>query len=80
MACYLLHHRHSPADCGTAFASFKGGASPLRRMPTIASCLYGGHEIWWIADADSAEQALELLPLCVANRTTVIPIRKVRIP
>ena len=80
MACYLLHHRHEPADCGTAFTSFKGGASPLRRQPTIASCLYGGHEVWWLVDADSAEQALELLPDYIAQRSIVTPIRKVRIP
>jgi hypothetical protein len=80
MACFLLHHRHEPADCGIAFASFKGGASPLRRKSTIASCLYGGHEIWWLVDAASAEQALELLPHYIAERSIATPIRKVRIP
>ena len=80
MTCYLLHHRHAPADCGTAFASFKGDASPLRRKPTIASCLYGSHEVWWLVDADSAEQALELLPHYIAQRSIVTPIRNVRIP
>ena len=80
MACYLLHHRHAPADCGTAFTSFKGGTSPLRRRPTIASCLYGSHEIWWLVHATSPEQALELLPHYIAHRTKAIPIRKVQIP
>jgi len=80
VACFLLHHCHKPTECGTAFASFKGGASPLRHKPTIASCLYGGHEVWWLVDADSAMQALELLPPYVAHRTKPIPIRKVQIP
>jgi len=78
--CYLLHHRHAPADCGAAFASFKGDESPLRHKPTIASCLYGGHEIWWLVHADSPEEALELLPHYIGQRSTVTPIREVQIP
>jgi hypothetical protein len=80
MPQYLLHHRHAPAECGTAFASFKGETSPLRQNRAIASCHSGGHEIWWLIQADSPPQALALLPRYVAERTEVIPIRKVRIP
>jgi hypothetical protein len=46
VARYLLHHRHDPDECGVAFAAFKGHASPLRHVPTVASCLSGDHAIW----------------------------------
>ena len=80
MARYLLQHRHHPRECGVVFASFKGQASPLRHRPTLASCRSGGHGIWWTVDADSEEQALALLPLYVAERTTVSRVSEVEIP
>jgi hypothetical protein len=80
MTMFMLHHRHEPGKCGVAFAAFKGHASPLRHGATFASCAAGGHEIWWVVDADSPEQALELLPHYVAERSTAVPIRKVQIP
>jgi hypothetical protein len=80
VASFLLHHQHEPEKCGVAFAAFKGHQSPLRRAETFASCAAGGHEIWWVVDADSPEAALELLPHYVAQRATAVPIRKVQIP
>ena len=80
MACFLLHHRHDPEKCGVAFAAFKGHASPLRRAATFASCAAGGHEIWWVVEAESSEAALALLPHYVATRSTVVPVGCVRIP
>lgn len=80
MASFLLHHRHEPGKCGVAFAAFKGHHSPLRHAATFASCAAGGHEIWWVVEADAAEEALGLLPHYVAERCIVVPIRKVRIP
>ena len=80
MAAFLLHHRHEAEKCGVAFAAFKGHDSPLRHAATFASCGAGGHEIWWIVEAASAEAALGLLPHYVAQRCTAVPIRKVRIP
>jgi len=73
MACYLLHHRHEPGECGVVFASFKGHDSPLRRRATLASCRSGGHAIWWAVEADSEEDALRLLPFYVAERTSITP-------
>ena len=80
MPSFLLHHRHEPGKCGVAFAAFKGHSSPLRHSATFGSCADGGHEIWWVVDADSAEKALELLPPYVADRTTVVPVQEVQIP
>ena len=80
MPSFLLHHRHEPGKCGVAFAAFKGHSSPLRHAATFGSCADGGHEIWWVVEADSAEKALELLPTYVADRSAVIPIREVQIP
>jgi hypothetical protein len=80
MRRYLLHHRHGPSDCGTAFAAWKGFDSPLRHELALSSCLEGGHTIWWTVDANDRHSALELLPQYVAERTNVIEISEVAIP
>ena len=80
MACYLLHHRHDPRECGVVFASFKGHRSPLRHRPTLASCRTGGHAIWWTVEAESEQNALALLPFYVAERTTITRVSEVQIP
>ena len=80
MPRFMLHHRHEPGKCGVAFASFKGHASPLRHAATYSSCAAGGHEIWWLVEAATAQDALALLPHYVAQRTTAVPIGVVEIP
>jgi hypothetical protein len=80
MARYMLQHSHTQDECGTVFASFKGHQSPLRHQATLASCRTGGHEIWWTVDAASPEDALELLPAYVADRTAVTRVSEVQIP
>lgn len=80
MSRYLLQHRHEPHECGVVFAAFKGHSSPLRHNPTLGSCRSGGHAIWWTVDADTEEEALELLPYYVAERTTVSRVSEVEIP
>jgi hypothetical protein len=80
MARFLLHHRHEASQCGIAFAAFKGEASPLRRKPAVASCISGGHEVWWVVEAGSPADALGQLPYYVAVRSTATPITEVQIP
>jgi hypothetical protein len=80
MSTYLLHHHHDPPECGVVFASFKGHESPLRHQPALASCVSGGHAIWWTVEAASEEDALALLPFYVAARTTATRVDDVRIP
>jgi hypothetical protein len=80
MRRFLLHNRHQPDECGVTFAAFKGHPSPLRRHETASSCLTGGHEIWWVVEAETVDAALALLPRYVAERSTAIPVRKVLIP
>jgi hypothetical protein len=80
MSRYLLHHHHEPPECGVVFASFKGHESPLRHRPALASCLSGGHAIWWTVEAASEGDALALLPYYVAERTTATRISDVQIP
>jgi len=77
---YLLQHRHDSKDCGAVFASFKGYKSPLRHEATIGSCRSGGHELWWTVEATSEAEALALLPLFVAERTTATRVSDVGIP
>lgn len=80
MSQYLLQHRHEPHECGVAFAAFKGHESPLRRSATLASCPTGGHTIWWTVEATSERDALALLPVYVAERTTATRVSEVGIP
>jgi hypothetical protein len=80
MTRYLLHHRHTQDECGVVFASFKGHESPLRHKATLASCSFGGHQIWWTIDAVSEEDALRLLPFYVAERTNITRVSEVQIP
>ena len=80
MPRYLLHHRHEPHECGVVFASFKGHESPLRHQAALASCRSGGHAIWWTVDAATEEDALRLLPVYIAERTTVARVSEVDIP
>lgn len=80
MPSYLLHHRHQPTECGPSFAAWKGFESPLRHHRTVGSCLQGGHAIWWTVDAASEECALGLLPLFVAERTSVTHVTEIEIP
>ena len=77
MPSYMLHHRHEPRECGVVFAAFKGHESSLRRQPTLASCISGGHAIWWAVEAASEEEALGLLPFYVAERTEVTRVSEV---
>ena len=80
MSRFLLQHRHQPHECGVVFAAFKGRESPLRRRATLASCLAGGHAIWWTVEAASEQEALALLPLYVAERTVADRVTDVEIP
>jgi hypothetical protein len=80
MRRYLLQHRHEPDECGVVFASFKGHRSPLRHRSTLASCRSGGHAIWWTVEAASEQDALDLLPVYVGERTTATSVSEVEIP
>jgi hypothetical protein len=62
------------------FASFRGGASPLRHQVALASCGHGGHAIWWTVAAANETDALDLLPYYVVERTTAIAVAEVEIP
>jgi hypothetical protein len=80
MPHFLIHHQHEASDCGVAFASFRGFDSPLRHRPTLASCSYGGHAIWWSVEAAGAAEALGLLPFYVAQRASVTRVDQIQIP
>jgi hypothetical protein len=80
MARFLIHHRHTPGECGVAFSAFKGHESSVRHQPALASCANGGHAIWWTVEAASEADALALLPFFVAERSTAVAVTEVQIP
>jgi hypothetical protein len=80
MPRFLIHHHHEPRECGVVFAAFRGHDSPLRRRPTLASCAFGDHRIWWSVHAESEAVALGQLPFFVAERAIAIRVEEVQIP
>ena len=80
MAFFLLHHGHAPEECGAAYASFKGGDSPLRHRAALVSCGHGGHAMWWTVEAANESEALGLLPYFIVERTTVTEVTHIDIP
>jgi hypothetical protein len=80
MTLYLVQHRHEPAECGAAFAAWKGFDSPLRQMAAWCSCLTGGHRLWLVADAPDETTVLGLLPRYLAERSDVSRVAEVTIP
>ena len=77
---FLLHHRHAPEECGAAYASFKGGTSPLRHQAALASCGEGGHAMWWTVEVANETEARGLLPYFIVERTTVTKVAQIDIP
>jgi hypothetical protein len=80
MPRYMVHHRHQRNECRVAFAAWRGFSSPLRCRSTVASCEFGGHEMWWQVEAASEREALALLPRWVASRASVARIDEVGMP
>jgi hypothetical protein len=80
VATFVLAHKHEPEQCSTAFAAWRGFESPLRHQPVLASCVRGGHRLFWTVEASDARSALAQLPPFVAERTEVTEVREVAIP
>jgi hypothetical protein len=76
----MLTHTHRPECCQIAFAAWSGFDSPLRHRRTLASCVAGGHRLWWTVDAASAAAALAQLPPYLAERSEVTEVRETQIP
>jgi hypothetical protein len=80
MPSFVLHHRHQPEECPSAYAAWKGYESPLRGQSAPSSCRLGGHEIWWEVDAADETDALAHLPGFVGERTNAVRVNQVEIP
>ena len=77
---YLLYHRHASSDCAASFAAWNAFSSELRGAAAMSTCAYGGHEIWWSAEAADVRAALTLLPNYVAGRTLAIRVKPLSTP
>jgi hypothetical protein len=80
MPSFVLHHRHEPDECPSAYAAWKGFESPLRGQQVPSSCRLGGHEIWWELEAADETDALSRLPRYVGERTVATRVNRVDIP
>lgn len=80
MPQYVLHHRHSAEECSVAFAAWRGFRSRLRGTTVLCSCRRGGHELWFVVDADDAGAALGLLPPWLGARSSSARVEEVPIP
>jgi hypothetical protein len=77
---FVLSHRHGAQECAIAAAAWKAFPSPLRHSRPLASCVSGGHAIWWTVQAADRATALSQLPPYLAARTVVDEVREVAIP
>ncbi len=83
---FVVSHRHAPAECGVAFAAWRGFESPLRHTRTLASCAkqpatdLDEHLLIWTVEAEDEAQALTFLPPWLAERTEVRRVEEVSIP
>jgi hypothetical protein len=83
---FLLSHRHAPAECGIAFAAWRGFESPLRHGSALGSCPSQSldsdaeHFLVWDVKAGDERAALAQLPGWIASRTEVRQITEVTIP
>ncbi|HEX6302474.1 MAG TPA: hypothetical protein VF148_18645 [Acidimicrobiia bacterium] len=77
---FMLHHRHQPEECPSAYAAWKGFESSLRGQPAPSSCRLGGHEIWWEVEAADEADAIGHVPGFVADRTVVTRVNRIDIP
>ena len=80
MAFFLLHSRHDEAECPAAYAAWRGFDSPLRRSAPYATCLWGGHEVWWRTEAEDEAAALRQLPPFVAERSRAMRVTRAQLP
>lgn len=84
MPRFLLSHAHEAADCGTAYASWRGFSSPLRHQKVAATCSVeaggGTHRAFWTVEAESAQAALSQLPDWIAERSTATEVRDAGVP
>lgn len=80
MSSFMLHHRHQPEECPSAYAAWKGFESPLRGQQAPSSCRLGGHEIWWEVEAADETDALGHVPGFIADRTVVTRVNRIDIP
>lgn len=83
VATFILTHRHAAAECGAAFAAWRGFDSPLRHGAALGSCANSSednHTLVWTVEADDGEGALAQLPPYVAERTTATQVKEVSIP
>ena len=81
---FVLSHRHAPAECGVAFAAWRGFDSPLRHGSALATCpsdgVEGEHLLMWTVEAEGPDAALALLPPWLAERAEVRRVGEVSIP
>jgi hypothetical protein len=77
---YLLSHHHTPAECGRAYAAWRGFRSPLRHQEALSTCPQGGHGLWWFVEAPDQAAALGQLPECLVHQTEAIRVSRVPIP
>ncbi len=80
MGTFALIHRHRPDECRIAIAAWRGFDSPLRGGRPLASCISGGHGMWWVVEAADGAAALAQLPPYVAERTIAEQVSEVPLP
>ncbi len=80
MPTYMVVHRHSAEDCSKVGPALEGYSSPNKGQPFLCSCPAGFHVGYIVAQADSAEKALEVLPPTLRATSTAEEVTETTLP
>lgn len=73
MAEFMLYHTHLGEDCERIFSELQNIAQSMKGKTFFCTCLSGNHGVFFQVEADSAEDALRLLPEAMRDTTNVFP-------
>ncbi len=80
MGTYMVVHRHSAEDCSKVGPALEGYSSPNKGKTFLCSCQAGLHTGYIVAQADSPEKALEVLPPSLRVTSTAEEVSEATLP
>ena len=80
MSTFMVVHRHSAEECPNVGAALEAYASQKKGETFMCSCPAGFHTGYIVARADSAEQALEVLPLALRAASAAEEVVEAKFP
>ena len=80
MGTYMVVHRHGAEECSKVGSALEGYPGPNKGKTFLCSCPAGYHAGYIVAQADSAEKALEVLPPALRATSTAEEVVETTLP